>query len=473
MDNINIDISETNRGKEQVVVNKKYKFNLSSKRKDNSKVYKCVEYKTSTKCPSLIILNDKNEVLKYNSKHEHLEKEHEATISILKHKIKDEIRKNPVLFDVKPKRIFNKVSQEMGFICPEYDTIKSQITRNINKQLPSDITTFDEIPDESEYYKTKRNESFMIFKNHNLLIFQFQAELFSKYCEDVFVDGTFFIAPSISYQVFITRIYVKHLNSYYTTSFSILRNKEQETYEILLEEIKKNVSKYNNNTEITPKYFHCDFERGISNAAEKVFPNSNIKYCIWHYKRALEKQKNKLCFNEVDDNKDLYIYYKFISNLSFINPKYIYDIYNKILVECYEHNYVQFLVFLEYFKNTYLIRYETKYWNYYNNVEHITNNASESYNNYLKSLFPKKPTFYKLLYKLQEEESLLYNDYERRIGGIWKKKQKKIGRTNEINALIKYYKNVETLLEKNGNNRKDFIELWLKCLSDLNIKIIN
>ena len=38
----------------------------------------------------------------------------------------------------------------MEFICPEYSVIKSQIIININKQLPPDITSFDEIPDESE-----------------------------------------------------------------------------------------------------------------------------------------------------------------------------------------------------------------------------------------------------------------------------------------------------------------------------------
>ncbi|KAG4092019.1 hypothetical protein H8356DRAFT_1321958 [Neocallimastix lanati (nom. inval.)] len=43
------------------------------------------------------------------------------------------------------------ISQEMGFICPEYKTIKSQITRNINKQLLPDVIN-------------KRNVNFMIFK---------------------------------------------------------------------------------------------------------------------------------------------------------------------------------------------------------------------------------------------------------------------------------------------------------------------
>jgi len=38
----------------------------------------------------------------------------------------------------------------MGFICPEYKAINSQITRNINKQLPPDVTKLDEIPDDSK-----------------------------------------------------------------------------------------------------------------------------------------------------------------------------------------------------------------------------------------------------------------------------------------------------------------------------------
>jgi len=40
----------------------------------------------------------------------------------------------------------------------------------------------------------------MIFKNHNLIIFQFsfQAKLFTKYNEDKFADGTFYIASKFS-----------------------------------------------------------------------------------------------------------------------------------------------------------------------------------------------------------------------------------------------------------------------------------
>ncbi|KAG4091472.1 hypothetical protein H8356DRAFT_1430325 [Neocallimastix lanati (nom. inval.)] len=377
-DNIEIEISETNRGNEQIIINKKHKFNFSFQRKDKSKIYRCTEYKTLNKCKSLIILNDKKEVLKYESLHNHLEKEIDVSISVAKHKIKEEIKKNSIPMDIKPKHIFNAVSQEMGLICPEYSTIRSQIIRNINKQFPPNIKGFDDIPIESEYYKTKRNENFMIFKNIDLIIFQspFQAYLFSNYHKNIFADGTFYAAPKFSYQ---------------------------------------------SNTLITTINFHCDFEQGISNAAKKVFPNINIKYCVWHYKRSLEKQKNILCYHDVKNNND----------------------------------------------------YNVNNWNYYENIEHLTNNASESYNSYLNNIFPNKPLFYKLIYILKEEENLSYNDYQRRTKGNWKKKQKIFSATDEIKILIENYKSKEINLFYNGCNRNELIKLWKECLIDLNDININ
>ncbi|KAG4089293.1 hypothetical protein H8356DRAFT_1432007 [Neocallimastix lanati (nom. inval.)] len=390
-DNIEIEISETNRGNEQIIINKKHKFNFSFQRKDKSKIYRCTEYKTLNKCKSLIILNDKKEVLKYESLHNHLEKEIDVSISVAKHKIKEEIKKNSIPMDIKPKHIFNAVSQEMGLICPEYSTIRSQIIRNINKQFPPNIKSFDDIPIESEYYKTKRNENFMIFKNTDIIIFQspFQAYLFSNYHKNIFADGTFYAAPKFSYQLFITRTYVGEFNM--------------------------------SNTLITTINFHCDFEQGISNAAKKVFPNINIKYCVWHYKRSLEKQKNILCYHEVKNNND----------------------------------------------------YNVNNWNYYENIEHLTNNASEFYNSNLNNIFPNKPLFYKLIYILKEEENLSYNDYQRRTKGTWKKKQKIFSATDEIKILIENYKSKEINLFYNGCNRNESIKLWKECLIDLNDININ
>ena len=62
-----------------------------------------------------------------------------------------------------------------------------------------------------------------------------------------------------------------------------------------------------------------------------------------------------------------------------------------------------------------LFGYDMKSQNYYNNIEHIINNASESLNNSLNKLFPMKPNFYELINKLKEQEHLSYYDYQMKI----------------------------------------------------------
>jgi len=113
------------------------------------------------------------------------------------------------------------------------------------------------------------------------------------------------------------------------------------------------------------------------------------------------------------DDHNILNYYKTIFNLYFINFECIPGIFSKIKNTCqwYKFTCSQFLRFLDFFEKTLLNMYKIRYWNYYNNIDHITNNVSESYNKYLKKLFVRKPTFYKLIYELQFEESKSYNDY--------------------------------------------------------------
>ncbi|KAG4101674.1 hypothetical protein H8356DRAFT_1421696 [Neocallimastix lanati (nom. inval.)] len=179
--------------------------------------YICTEYRTSNKCKSFIIL------------------EYETSKSIVKHKIKETIRKSPFfLLDIRPKRMFNEISQDIGLICPEFNSIRTQIIRCQNKQLPTDITSFEEIPEESEYYKTEN------------------AKLITQYNEDIFADE----------------------------------------------------SKFNNIIVISPINFHCDFEKGISNAANNLNYYNNIEYITNN--ALIECYKNKeeklICIGCDDDD---------------------------------------------------------------------------------------------------------------------------------------------------------------------------
>ncbi|KAG4081802.1 hypothetical protein H8356DRAFT_1276885 [Neocallimastix lanati (nom. inval.)] len=114
--------------------------------KDNLIIDIIPKFMYRNKCKSFIILNDKKEILKYDSSHNYPKKEYDVSLSIMKHKIKNGIEKCSISFGIKIKPLYNKISKEMRFICPEYNSIKSQISRNLNKKLPSNLTTFTEIP---------------------------------------------------------------------------------------------------------------------------------------------------------------------------------------------------------------------------------------------------------------------------------------------------------------------------------------
>ena len=52
-----------------------------------------------------------------------------------------------------------------------------------------------------------------------------------------------------------------------------------------------------------------------------------------------------------------------------------------------------------------------------------------------------------------------------------KKRERILRKTDEINNLIEDYKKMESMLIDNGSYRNDIVELWFKCLIDLNNKI--
>jgi len=71
--------------KKQIIIDRKYKFNFSYKKVNNSKIYKCIYYKTVYKCKSFIILNDNNNIIKNYINHNHLEEDYNATMSLLRY----------------------------------------------------------------------------------------------------------------------------------------------------------------------------------------------------------------------------------------------------------------------------------------------------------------------------------------------------------------------------------------------------
>ena len=204
-----------------------------------------------------------------------------------------------------------------------------------------------------------------------------------------------------------------------------MSNKEQITYEKIFKILKDNIIKYlpiNNN--YNPREFHSNFEPGMAIAFIKIFTSDKIKYCLWHLGRSLETNLKKFC-NLENEDINTNILFKCALNLSFIDPNYVVKLFNIIKQK---NNSENFIGFLNYFENTYLIRYEISTWNYFEKIEHTKNNCCESYNNKISSYFNKKPIYLKLIYILRKEEGDISKENLRLVNGIWNSKKKYIWR---------------------------------------------
>ncbi|KAL6625002.1 hypothetical protein U3516DRAFT_857880 [Neocallimastix sp. 'constans'] len=93
----------------------------------------------------------------------------------MNHKIKDGIEKSSILFGVKIKPLYNKISKEIGLI----------------------------------------------------------SKLFREYNDNIFVDGTVFIVPKFSYQIFITRTYGKELDKSFNKYLNNLFLTKSSFYELI------------------------------------------------------------------------------------------------------------------------------------------------------------------------------------------------------------------------------------------------
>lgn len=133
------------RGKEMLIVDDIYSFNLAQKNKDNSKLYKCVEYKTSYKCKAYFKIKNK-EIISYENNHNHKDRELYTIKEELRKEIKNEINNSNDKFSIKLPRLFKSRPADKGIKGPSFNSIKSSLYKAISSFLPPYVDSFANIP---------------------------------------------------------------------------------------------------------------------------------------------------------------------------------------------------------------------------------------------------------------------------------------------------------------------------------------
>ena len=93
------------------------------------------------------------------------------------------------------------------------------------------------------------------------------------------------------------RLHEINQDNFYSVGYGILPDKTKESYIEFLDNIKMFVLEHRENKRNSeqwyPKNIHCDFELSIINSNRQVFPNSEIKLCLWHFFRNVGINRKK------------------------------------------------------------------------------------------------------------------------------------------------------------------------------------
>ena len=219
-------------------------------------------------------------------------------------------------------------------------------------------------------------------------------------------DGTFKVAPSIFYQLFI---YSYFNNSTLPLVYALLPNKIESTYERL----------FNLFSDLMPRSITIDFELAIKSAIVKIFPTCSINYCLFHLGQSINRKVNSLGLStRYGNDPEFKLHCKMLSALVFLPVDDVEMGYKAI-----ENNLEdeEFDLILDYFEEYYIgqfalnkrkpPRFAVESWNCFKRFETgeaRTDNGAESFNSVFanSTVDTKHPPFFTLLGKLQDEQKM-------------------------------------------------------------------
>lgn len=243
-------------------------------------------------------------------------------------------------------------------------------------------------------------------------------------------DGTFNIAKvTLFSQVFI--ISAKTQNGINVPcGFFMLPDKELETYKMMFNALLDlNIA--------PPSLFYCDFESGIIKGMRSIYPETKIRCCDTHFKRALRTNLQHHHLIELY-NKDasFQTFIRHLWALSLVPTSEVIKVWDEIIVPLipnskedeedaptWDADEDDVNDFINYFESTWLgtmnwrtnmrknPRYRHELWSKYDAVrssEDTTTNSCEGFNNAIQLSVPHNASMWAVIHQFKTEESLVH-----------------------------------------------------------------
>ncbi|CAF1552573.1 unnamed protein product [Rotaria sp. Silwood1] len=177
-----------------------------------------------------------------------------------------------------------KLSSDAAITIPQCTALQRSIQRiRQEENIPTEPKTFADIVIPPNLQNTVTNQKFILYDNNDhhrrLLIFASKEQLdFLNGCESWHCDGTFAVAPRLFEQMYSIHGSIRGKNL--PLVYSLLPNKNQETYEEVFTIVKQHIER-------KPKYITIDFEKAAENAFGVIYPQCDILGCFFHFKQCI------------------------------------------------------------------------------------------------------------------------------------------------------------------------------------------
>ena len=247
-------------------------------------------------------------------------------------------------------------------------------------------------------------------------------------------DGTFKTAPKPFMQVYIIFSQMES-GKVLPCGFSLLPNKDKETYQTLWSQVKAAVN------DKKPKNLVMDMEAASANAFRMVYGGEGeikITYCYFHWRKALREQLGKKhCLKDVGTDEKFNKIYRFICALAFVPPEDVVAVVETVIEPLLDDHEDQMSVeasdWCDYFLQTYVgvvnprtgrrkqAKISPSRWSqFYSLLEELphTTNAVEGFNSAWNSSSSINNSVWVAIDHMRKEESLAMAKFRENIGMV-------------------------------------------------------
>lgn len=410
--------------------------------------YRC----RNRKCKGYIVLTDNDNIVELGN-HSHPTSLNETRKLINLQNIKERAVTTA-------ERPFDIISRELSSVeTPQYQALPSirSLVKVINRSRRTETgacgVLINDIPDVLRYDEEGKpflKEDTGYSDENRIIVFSHDfKKMFAEQCEVLIVDGTFKSCPTGFFQVLVIHGYF--LGQSFPLFYCLLKSKRQETYEKCFQ-ICKTIIKLN------PLYIISDFEKSLNNALCKIFTNTEIKGCFFHFAQSLWRrvQTTNLTIrykNNIDIQKTL----KYCIYLAFVPIDIVYNTYIYIKTNILssrnitDNDKLALNEFFSYFEKTYigtlnerLPSYCVKMWNISDIIlKKIprTINYAERWNRTLNERVSiRHPNIAHFINTIKQEEIIDKFNIVRAKSGLFKNDIQRLKYEEDIYIIVKYSK---------------------------------